>query len=376
MTTPHSTENLIKRQAKLAAQMPEMGLDALAINASQSMVYFTGLHFHVMERPTVALLTADKAPALVLPELEKNKTADLGFELQVFTYSEDPATWAPAFEKAAKQLELDQAKIGVDPLHLRVLELRYLETALPQAQFVDGGEVIARLRRIKDAGEVAAMQAAVDVAEAALKATLSQIKIGMTEKQIAGILVTELLRGGSEPEMPFAPIVAAGPNSANPHATPSERPIQAGDLLLFDWGASVDGYFSDITRTFAVGALDPELLRIHEIVQLANQAGRQAAAPGAACAVVDLAAREAIEDNGYGEYFIHRTGHGLGMEAHEEPYMRSGNQAKLEPGMVFTVEPGIYLPGRGGVRIEDNVVVIKDGIRSLTTFPRELQIVG
>jgi Xaa-Pro dipeptidase len=257
-----------------------------------------------------------------------------------------------------------------------VLELRYLEAAFPQAEFVDGSAAIARLRRIKDAGEVAAMQRAAEIAEAALAATLKQVKVGMTERQIAGLLVTEILKAGSDTHLPFAPIVASGPNSANPHAAPGDRQLQAGDLLLFDWGASMDGYFSDITRTFAVGEISEELKRIYEVVRLANQAGREAGKPGTAAATVDIAARDAIEDNGYGEYFIHRTGHGLGMEPHEEPWIRGDNQAKLEEGMAFTVEPGIYLPDKGGVRIEDNVVVTADGLKSLTTFPRELQVLG
>jgi Xaa-Pro dipeptidase len=138
----------------------------------------------------------------------------------------------------------------------------------------------------------------------------------------------------------------------------------------------VDGYFSDLTRTFAIGEISDEFKRIYEVVKLANQAGRDAAKPGAPCSDVDDGARDAIEDNGYGQYFTHRTGHGLGMEAHEEPYMRAGNSMKLQSGMTFTVEPGIYLDGRGGVRIEDNVVITEDGARTLSSFPRELRVVG
>jgi Xaa-Pro dipeptidase len=376
MASPHSPETLKARQAKLAALLPELKLDALALNAGPSLSYFTGLPFHLMERPAVALFSADQPPALVLPELELGKTRGLAYPLETFAYSEDLSQWSAAFGKAAAHIGTDAAKIGVEPTQARVLELRYLEAAFPQAEFVDGSAAVARLRRIKDAGEVAAMQRAAEIAEAALSATLPQIKLGMTERQIAGLLVTEILKSGSDTHLPFAPIVASGPNSANPHAAPGDRQLQAGDLLLFDWGASMDGYFSDITRTFAVGAISDELKRIYEVVKLANQAGREAGKPGAAAAAVDIAARDAIEDNGYGEYFIHRTGHGLGMEPHEEPWIRGDNQAKLEEGMAFTVEPGIYLPDKGGVRIEDNVVVTADGLKSLTTFPRELQVLG
>jgi Xaa-Pro dipeptidase len=172
--------------------------------------------------------------------------------------------------------------------------------------------------------------------------------------------------------MPFSPIVAFGPNSANPHATPTERQLAEGDLLLFDWGAAVDGYFSDITRTFAVGDVDPELTKIAGIVKEANAAARAIGKPGLPISAVDKAARNVIELAGYGEYFTHRTGHGLGMEGHEEPYIRGDNEQLLETGMTFTIEPGIYLPGRGGVRIEDDVLVTENGLESFTDYPREL----
>jgi len=186
----------------------------------------------------------------------------------------------------------------------------------------------------------------------------------------------QLLKHGSEPEMPFAPIVSAGPNSANPHASPTERELQKGDLLVVDWGAAYDGYISDLTRTFAVGEVDAEYEKIHKIVQEANAAGRAAGKPGVPCAYVDKAARDVIEKAGYGVYFTHRTGHGIGMEGHEEPYMRSDNMQLLEPGMAFTVEPGIYLPGRNGVRIEDNAVITENGADVLSDMPREIRVVG
>jgi Xaa-Pro dipeptidase len=198
----------------------------------------------------------------------------------------------------------------------------------------------------------------------------------MTEKELAAELVVQLLRHGSQPEMPFAPIVSSGPNSANPHAVPTERKLRPGDLLVVDWGAAVDGYVSDLTRTFAVGEADAELRKIHQIVLEANEAGRLAGKPGVPCAQVDRAARSVIEKAGYGEYFTHRTGHGIGMEGHETPYLRADNMELLEEGMVYTVEPGIYLPDRNGVRIEDNLVITGDGADCLSDMSRELRIIG
>ena len=220
------------------------------------------------------------------------------------------------------------------------------------------------------------MRQAVKAAQAALEAVIPLIKIGMTEKDLAAELVVQMLWHGAQSEMPFAPIVSSGPNSANPHATPSDRSLGAGDLLVVDWGAAVDGYISDLTRTFAVGKVDEEYRKIHQIVLDANAAGRAVAMPGVPCANVDIAARTVIEKAGYGQYFTHRTGHGIGMEPHEDPYLRSGNMQLLAPGMTFTVEPGIYLPGRNGVRIEDNMVITKNGAECLSNMPRELRLVG
>jgi Xaa-Pro dipeptidase len=197
----------------------------------------------------------------------------------------------------------------------------------------------------------------------------------MTEKQVAALLTRLLLEGGAD-AIAFSPIVAAGPNSASPHAAATNRRLQEGDLLVIDWGCTVDDYPSDITRTFAVGAIDPELRRVYDVVRLANEQGKLATRPGASGQEVDRAAREVIEDSGYGEYFIHRTGHGLGLEIHEPPFIMPGNREPLTAGNVFTIEPGIYLPERGGVRIEDDVVVTADGYRSLTTFTRDLITVG
>lgn len=362
------------RREKLNFILQQHGLDVVALNAGPTQTYFTDLHFHLMERPVVVFLAPGQNPVIVLPDFEKAKTQGMK-DLRVITYGEDPAKWQDSFNQGAKLLASPK-RIGVEGLRLRVMELRYLESALPGVRFEQAELLIGQLRMRKDDAEIAAMQKAVHVAEAALEATVAKVKVGMTEREISGMLIQNLYTHGCDPELPFLPIVAAGANSANPHATVSDRKVQKGDLLLFDWGANVDGYFSDLTRTFAVGEVEEEFKRIYNVVKLANQAGREAAKPGAPCSAVDDAARDAIEDSGYGQYFTHRTGHGLGLEPHEEPYMRAGNSLKLEPGMTFTVEPGIYLDGRGGVRIEDNVVITADGARTLSSFPRELRVIG
>jgi Xaa-Pro dipeptidase len=361
---------------KLNASLRTSSLDSVILNPGPTLTYLTGLRFHLMERPVVLLCAKDQTPAIVLPELELQKVASLPYKLQVFAYPENPSEWDNAFRKAVQALGLDGKRIGVEPRQLRLLEFRHVKTAAPEADFPDASDVLSSLRLRKDKAEVEAMRKAVKIAQAALEATIPSIKIGMTEKELSSELVMQLLRNGSEPETPFSPIVSGGPNSANPHALPTERKLQAGDLLVVDWGATCDGYISDLTRTFAVGEVDDEYQKIHKIVQEANAAGRAAAKPGVPCANVDIAARDVIEKSGYGKYFTHRTGHGIGMEGHEEPYMRGDNMQFLEPGMAFTVEPGIYLPGRNGVRIEDNVVVTETGADVLSDMPREIRMVG
>ena len=364
------------RFEKLNTSLGNSDLDAVILNPGPTLSHLTGLHFHLMERPVVLLFAKDQDPAIVLPELELQKVASLPYKLQVFPYPENPSEWGNAFRKAVQSLGLDGKRIGVEPRQLRLLEFRHVKASASEADYPDASDVLSGLRLRKDQSEIEAMRRAIKIAQAALEATIPLIKIGMTEKELSSELVVQLLQHGSEPEMPFAPIVSGGPNSANPHASPSERTLQVGDLLVVDWGATCDGYISDLTRTFAVGEVGEEFRKIHKIVQEANAAGRAAGKPGVPCAHVDKAARDVIEKAGYGEYFTHRTGHGIGMEGHEEPYMRGDNLQLLEPGMAFTVEPGIYLPTRNGVRIEDNVVITETGADVLSDMPREMRVVG
>ena len=198
----------------------------------------------------------------------------------------------------------------------------------------------------------------------------------MTEHAVANELTLALLRGGAE-GLAFDPLIQSGPNTALPHVSASERVIQAGDMLLLDFGITLNGYNSDITRTFAVGQLpSAEFQKIYETVKRANAVGRAVAKPGISGQDVDRATRQVIVEAGYGEYFTHRTGHGLGLEGHEPPYMVEGNAVPLEVGNTFTIEPGIYVPGLGGVRIEDDMLITANGAESLTTHDRELRVIG
>lgn len=363
------------RLNNIYASIEQQGLAAIVLNAGPSLNYLTGLQFHLMERPVVMIVAPGKEPVIILPELEQLKLEKLDYSVQSFAYGENPDLWQETFNNALEGLALKGRKIGVEPRQLRLLEYTYLRGAV-DADFIDGAMAISSLRARKDSQEIAHMRKAVEIAENALKATLPMIKIGVNEKEIAGELFMQLIRNGSETALPFSPIVAAGPNGANPHAKPSTRPIAEGDLLVIDWGARFNGYASDLTRTFAIGKIGEEAGKIHKAVQAANRAGREAAAPGVACAAVDKAARDVIEAAGYGEFFTHRTGHGIGMECHEDPYIHGTNEHLLEEGNCYTVEPGIYLSGRNGVRIEDDVVVTANGAESLSTMSRDIVVLG
>jgi Xaa-Pro dipeptidase len=336
----------ISRQSKLKNILQSSQLDSLILNPGPSLIYLTGLHFHLSERPVLVFFMPDAVPIIVLPELEQEKINHLPFEIQAFPYGEDPSQWGDVFKKAVQAAKLGSKCNGVEPRQLRFLEFRLLSEAAPKAEFISAEDSVSKLRMYKDQREISAMRKAAYIAQQALIATLPQVKIGLTEQELASELTLQLFRAGCDPQVPFAPIVSSGPNAANPHATPTDRKLSSGDLLVIDWGASYEGYFSDITRTFAIGDIESEYAHIGRIVLDANTTGRKTAQPGIVAEAVDQATRAVIEAAGYGSYFTHRTGHGLGMEGHEDPYIRAGNLMLLEPGMTFTVEPGIYLPGR------------------------------
>ncbi len=361
-----------KRQETLRDLLKNSDLDGVGLNPGPDLSYLTGLDFHLMERPVIGIFPSSGDPVFILPELEGAKIASLPFTIKPFLFNEDPETWTDVFQAALLEADLITGKLGIIPRRLRLLEQNYLLSAAPGISIESAQPILTQMRRIKSEDEIKFMGEAIRIAECALSSTIMAIKPGVTEKEIAGRLVGRLLQEGSDPELPFFPIVSFGENAANPHATPTNRTLNSGDIILIDWGASHQGYFSDITRVFAMGDLRPEIDQIAKFVQDANAAARAAVKPGVPASAVDHAARQVIEDAGYGEYFFHRTGHGLGLEVHEEPNISKFDQTILEPGMTFTIEPGIYLPKRGGVRIEDNIVVTEDGGLSLTSAPRDL----
>lgn len=349
-------------------------VDALAIVPGTNMIYFTGLEFHLSERPIIALMTPDGEMAFIIPELEVPKLhARPDLEARIFQWTDDQG-YQRAIADAVDALGLHSKTLGVDGLTMRVTEWLAFQSADPSMQVQAVESALTRIRAHKTAEEIAFMRQAIALSERALENLLSWVQPGKTERDIARRLMEELSAQGSQGAA-FDPLVQTGPNSALPHGFITDRALQADEFLLIDFGGAVEGYPADITRTFCLGEASVEMQKLYSIVLEANQAATAAAGPGVPMGTVDKAARDVIEAAGYGPYFIHRTGHGLGLDTHEAiPQIAAGVETPLEPGMTFTIEPGIYIPDLGGVRIEDNVTVTESSVEVLTSFPRQLKV--
>jgi len=368
---------LTQRLENVRQRLTAQGIDCLALVPGFNLRYLTGMDFVLLERPFITLIPANETadPVLVIPELEA-PTWKRGahFEARIFAW-DDKSGPDEAMRQASEALP-GMRTLAVEYLRMRVLEHDLISRFVPDVRMVKGEAVLDPLRMRKDASEIASLRRAIEVAEAALEEVVPSLSPGVTEREVCNQLTSAILLGGGE-SVPIEPIVLSGPRSALPHGRPGERRVEAGEILLIDFVMTVDGYHSDITRTFVVGQEPDDRLReVYAAVRAANEAGRAAARPGVACQDVDRVTRQVLVDAGLGEHFIHRTGHGLGLDVHEEPGIVEGNDMPLEEGMVFTVEPGVYLEGWGGIRIEDDVVVTEGGCETLTTFSRELRVVA
>jgi Xaa-Pro dipeptidase len=352
------------------------GVEALALVPGTNMLYFTGLEFHLSERPVIALITPDGAMSFIIPELEVPKLhARPDLEGRVFQWT-DADGYEAAFAEAVDALGIAGKTLGVDGLTMRVTEWLAFQAADPTLKVRGVEPDLTLIRSRKTPDEIAFMRQAIALSERSLEQLLAWVQPGMTERQIAKKL-GELLSAEGSQGVAFNPLVQTGPNSALPHGFITDRALQADEFLLIDFGGAIEGYPADITRTFCLGEPSIEMQKMYNTVLEANQAATAAAGPGVPMCVVDKAARDVIELAGYGPYFIHRTGHGLGLDTHESiPQIAAGVETPLEPGMAFTIEPGIYVPNLGGVRVEDNVVVTESGVDVLTSFPRHLQVTG
>jgi Xaa-Pro aminopeptidase len=355
------------------------GLDALLIGVGADLSYLTGYNAHETERLTMLVVPAGSPPTLVVPLLEK-PAAEAGSRVAVtivpWRETDDPALIVGTLVARATG---SPARLGVSD-RLWALQLLRLERALPGATFESATPALRTLRMTKDPDEVTLLRLAAEAADRVVDQIAAGSLVGRTEADVAREVRDRLIAEGHD-EAEFA-IVASGPNSASPHHEASDRVIQAGEPIVLDIGGTLGGYASDITRTLWVtggndaDGPDEEYRHLFAVLRSAQETATRTVRPGIACEAVDRAARDVIAAEGYGEAFIHRTGHGIGLEGHEEPYLVAGNAEPLDEGMAFSVEPGIYLEGRYGARIEDIVVCGADGPIPLNVTDRGLRIVA
>ncbi|MCD7061424.1 M24 family metallopeptidase [Pelagibacterium xiamenense] len=360
------------RIAKLTTLLNANDCPAIAFVPGPNFFYLTGVDLALMERPTILLVTAGGDIHAVIPALERDRWAAEMPAAQTI-YWQDSDGYADALAELARQ-------VGITNLAVEGNRMRQFEAAALSAAFgtavTDGTAILAPLRLLKEPGEIEAIQHAVDISEAALTATLDTVRAGMSETEIRAKLQIEMLERGAD-GAGFDLIVLAGGAAADCHGVPSStRILKPGDALLFDFGAKVNGYSADITRTFFCETVPEAHRRLYETVEQANRVGREMVAPGVAIHDLDHAVQSVLRDAGFAENIRHKVGHGLGLDIHEAPQLMVGNHDTLEAGMVITIEPGLYDPEVIGVRIEDDVLVTRTGARSLTTLPRGIQVIG
>ena len=371
MARAFTAEDFEARMERAARSAQEAGLSGVLVTPGPDLLYLTGYApTAITERLTMLVVAPDRRPAMIVPTLERPDAeaapGSSNVELSDWADGLDPyGEAAPLLDPSGRYAISDAAWA----MHVLGLQAR-----LPESTYVSMTTALPTMRAVKDPDELELLAAAGEAADAALYDILEARFSGRTEAEVAADLA-DALKAHGHSEVEFT-LVGSGPNGANPHHEFGARVIGEGDMVVLDFGGTVDGYSSDTTRTVHVGEPSDEERKVHEIVRLAQQAGFEAVRPGVACQDIDRASRSVISDAGYGERFIHRTGHGIGLTAHEPPYLVEGDELPLEPGMCFSIEPGIYLPDEFGVRIEDIVAVTEDGGRRLNATPRELTIVA
>jgi Xaa-Pro aminopeptidase len=354
------------RTARLAKELAAAGCDALVVTHLTNIRYLTGF------TGSAAVLVVDEDGAQLFTDgrYEEQAAGELA-AAGVATGITVGRTVAAQQEQLAAHLT-GVARVGLEAEQVSWAGQRRFAELLPSAELVATDGLVEALRAVKDDGEVARIESACTIADEALAALLPRLEAGLTEMAFAAELDAEMRRRGAD-DISFETIVASGPNGSRPHHQPGDRTITRGDLVVIDFGALVDGYHSDMTRTIPVGglaALDETQRRMLEVVTAAQAAGVAAVAPGGPAKAVDEACRAVIDEAGWGDHFVHGTGHGVGLDIHERPGVNGTTTATLADGHVVTVEPGVYLPGYGGVRVEDTVVVTPTGCRALTRAPK------
>lgn len=360
------------RYAEHRAVARALGVDAIALVPGYNFERLYNTSFASFERPMVIIIPVTGAPVALVPNLELLSFEKLGFEGAVFDWR-DQTGYDDAF--AAMALHLPLKSLAVEGQVMRVFVHHALAAAYPDLRLVDGEKQISGLRLCKTAEEVAALTRAIRLSEAALAETVAEVKLGMTERQVESLLISALFRNGAA-DLAFGPIVACGGNAAMPHAHAGDVALKAGDALLIDFGGRKDGFAADITRTFFIGHADDRAHQIYDTVLRANLAGLAVTRAGITAHEIDDTVTSVLEASPFADYIRTKTGHGLGRNVHEAPYIMRGNHEVLAAGTVYTNEPGLYIPEEIGVRIEDDVLVTDGGYISLTEYPKNLTVIG
>ncbi|WP_075982558.1 M24 family metallopeptidase [Bacillus massilinigeriensis] len=353
--------------------MKKKDIDVCFVTSPENVFYLSGFLSDPHERLLALAVFKDKEPFLVVPSMEKEEARNSGWDYEIIGYNDIENPWDMINQSINKRGQSIQ-KAAIEKQHLNVERYEELLHLFMNATFVSAEEELQKLRMVKNEKELSTIKEACALADYAVEVGCQELAEGKTELEIIAAIEFALKKKGVT-QMSFATMVLTGANAASPHGTPGLTKIKKGDLVLFDLGVVVDGYCSDITRTVAFGDISEKQKEIYDTVLKAQLAAIEAAKPGITCSAVDLTARKLIADAGYGEYFPHRLGHGLGISIHEYPSVTETNPLLLEKGMVFTIEPGIYVPTVAGVRIEDDVYVTENGVEVLTKFPKELQII-
>ncbi|OOE02639.1 peptidase M24 family protein [Anoxybacillus kestanbolensis] len=363
----------MERISKLQQKLKETNASWAFITSTANVFYFSNFYSNPHERLLAIVIFPNDEPFLICPEMDANQAKQAGWPYAIVSYDDVHNPWRMLSNELNKR-NVQTEQIGIEKSHVTVSRLEQLQSYFPHASFVDLTDTLHELRMIKDEKELQTLRQAAELADFAVDIGVHSIKEGRTELEIIATIEYELKKKGVR-TMAFDTMVLVGTNSAHPHGVPGMNRIQSGDFVLFDLGIVLDGYCSDITRTVVFGQPTEEQKRIYNTVLQAQQAAIHTCQIGASIGSIDKAARSRIEQEGYGAYFPHRIGHGLGIDVHEYPSMNATNTMPLQAGMVFTIEPGIYVPSVGGVRIEDDVYMTEKGPLLLTTYPKELQII-
>jgi len=339
------------------------GIDCILLVPGVNLYYLTGLQMSLSERITLVGIPVRGKPFAVAPSFEAERVSrGTGIET-VFTYADERGPLSAVLQAKLRT----RGKIfGVEYRYMRLLELDLVRKAVKGVDTKDIGTILAQLRSVKDRAELKLMVHAAGIVDKAVEAGIRAVRPGISEQKVADMVLATIRRQGASGELS----VASGPNSAIPHAQTTDRVMRSGDAVWIDIVVQYENYVADITRTCFAGKPDREMLKVFNAVYKAQQHARTKARPGMTGAQIDALCRDHITQAGYGRLFTHRTGHGIGLEVHEEPYIVKSNKTKLKPGMTFTIEPGVYLQGKGGVRIEDDMVLTDTGARTLTDARR------